>query len=99
MDLFEAIKSRRAIRKFQAKKVSSEVLEKTLELARWAPGTQAFRTWNYTIVTGAKRDRLASIIGYNTMHLRELLIAMGKESREKTIQFYGDLGGAPVIVA
>jgi len=97
MDLLEAIKSRRAIRKFQAKKVPSEILEKAFELAKWAPGIEAFRTWDYTIVTGERRDRLVDIIGHNTMHLREMLMAMGKESRKKAVEFYATLGGAPVI--
>lgn len=37
MDLYEAIKGRRSIRKFRPDPIPREVLERILEMATWAP--------------------------------------------------------------
>jgi nitroreductase len=50
-ELGELIKSRRSVRKFQAKPVPEEVLLKALELSAWAPNGGNNQAWRFFIVT------------------------------------------------
>jgi nitroreductase len=45
MDLSEAIKGRRSIRKFKPQSVSKETIEKILDLAIWAPSGMNRQEW------------------------------------------------------
>lgn len=47
MDLFEAIKKRRSIRKYTDKKVPAEVISKALEYALLAPNSSNGQTWDF----------------------------------------------------
>jgi nitroreductase len=51
MELIEAIKSRRTIRKYQDREVPVELVKKAIELACWAPNTGGFQSWKYYVVT------------------------------------------------
>ena len=50
MDLFEAIKSRRSIRKYTEEDVSKEDLEKILEAAICAPSAGNRQAWDFVVV-------------------------------------------------
>lgn len=50
-ELGELIKTRRSVRKFQAKPVPEEVLLKALDLATWAPNGGNHQPWRFLIVT------------------------------------------------
>lgn len=51
MDVFEAIKKRRSIRKFDStKEVTDEQIEKLLESARWAPSAGNLQSWFFAVV-------------------------------------------------
>jgi len=51
MDLFEAITTRRSVRRFQDRPVGEDLLERVLEAARWAPSWVNFQPTRYTVVT------------------------------------------------
>ena len=53
MDVYEAVKSRRAVRGFTERPVSREVLERVLSAAAWAPSGSNLQPWNIYVVTGA----------------------------------------------
>jgi nitroreductase len=53
MDVYEAVKSRRAVRGFTDRPVSMEVLERVLSAAAWAPSGSNLQPWNIYVVTGA----------------------------------------------
>lgn len=51
MEVFDAIKKRRSIRRFDSKKpVSDEQIEKLLEAARWAPSAGNLQSWFFIVV-------------------------------------------------
>jgi nitroreductase len=50
MELIEAIKSRRTIRKYQDREVPVELVKKAIELACWAPNNGGFQAWKYYVV-------------------------------------------------
>lgn len=55
MEVLEAIKKRRSIRKFDStKKVTDEQIEKLLEAARWAPSAGNLQSWFFVIVRDSK---------------------------------------------
>ena len=53
MDVYEAVKSRRAVRGFTDEPVSREVLERVLSAAAWSPSGSNIQPWNVYAVTGA----------------------------------------------
>lgn len=59
MNVFEAIKKRRSIRKYQEREVESDKLERILEAARLAPSARNRQEWRFVIVKDkAKREEL-----------------------------------------
>jgi nitroreductase len=50
MDLFEAIKTRRSIRKYKPDPVSDEDIQKVLEAAHWAPSWANTQCWRFIVV-------------------------------------------------
>ena len=50
MDVFEAIKTRRSIRKYKPDPISDEDLKKVLEAAHWAPSWANTQVWRFIVV-------------------------------------------------
>ena len=61
MDVYEAVKSRRAVRGFTERPVSKEVLERVLSAAAWAPSGSNLQPWNIYVVTGAPLAQLKKL--------------------------------------
>src|ERR1700732_3987024 len=53
MDVYEAVKSRRAVRGFTDEPVSRVVLERVLSAAAWSPSGSNIQPWNIYVLTGA----------------------------------------------
>ena len=53
MDVYEAVKSRRAVRGFKDEPVRREVLERVLSAAAWSPSGSNIQPWNTYVLTGA----------------------------------------------
>jgi nitroreductase len=51
MELLEAIRTRRAIRRFKKEPVPPELIEKMLEAARWAPSAMNSQPWEFIVIT------------------------------------------------
>ncbi len=98
MELKEAILNRRAIRKYKSEPVPREKLEELFDLARWSPIANFLRVYEYYVVSGETRDKVVEAISKNTVHLRDLLERAEEEVKEKALDFYPDLGGAPHII-
>jgi nitroreductase len=58
MDVYEAVKSRRAVRGFTDEPVSWEVLERVLSAAGCAPSGSNIQPWNIYVVTGVPLAQL-----------------------------------------
>ena len=50
MNVMDAIKSRRSVRKYKADPVSEETLAMVLEAARWAPSWANTQCWRFVVV-------------------------------------------------
>jgi len=63
MDILEAIKNRRSIRKYKDTPVPEEVLNTVLEAARWAPSWANTQCTRYVVVRDpATKERLAEVV-------------------------------------
>lgn len=54
MDVFEAIKKRRSVRKFTNKNVPEDIIQQLLEAAIWAPSGGNLQTWHFIVVRNSK---------------------------------------------
>lgn len=98
MELVEAIKTRRATRKFKHQEVPKEVLERIFEDSRWAPVVAMFRQWEFVVVSGEKRDKIADLLTQNTVILRDLFAMLDPDSEKKALEYYRNLGDAPALL-
>ena len=65
MELFEALHTRRSIRKYQDKEISEELVKKILAAAMMAPSTGDARTWHFIIVTDQdKKNKIKEVHPY-----------------------------------
>ena len=63
MDLFEAIKNRRSIRRYKPDPVDDKKIEAILETGRWAPSWGNSQCWRFVVVRDAKvRAELADTL-------------------------------------
>jgi nitroreductase len=63
MDLFEAIKNRRSIRRYKSDPVDDKKIEAILEAGRWAPSWANTQCWRFIVVRDPKiRARLADTL-------------------------------------
>ena len=58
MDIYEAFKTRRSIRKFSRERVSVELLKKFIDYARFSPSARNEQPVRYMIVSGEKADKV-----------------------------------------
>ena len=101
MELTEAIKGRRSVRKFKAQAVPKETLEKILDLAMWAPSGMNRQEWFFVAVQGQRKAELLKIFSsaFETIRPRlEKVFAEKPKIVEGMRQFYQTYGGAPVFV-
>lgn len=104
MDLAEAIKGRRTIRRFQAKPVPQEVLKKVLNAAAMAPSILNEQPWLFTVVTGKARGELMKVLSRSVGIIEDILAPFHlekqreQEIKEEAMSFYGNLGNAPVVI-
>lgn len=54
MEVFEAIKGRRSVRKYKAKPVERELIKKLLEAAQWAPSGGNIQPWQFIVLEDPK---------------------------------------------
>ena len=63
-DLAMLLKSRRSVRKYQARPVPRELIEQVLEAARWAPSPHGRQPWRFVVLTRqAVKEQLAESMG------------------------------------
>jgi nitroreductase len=58
VEVFEAIRGRRSIRRFTDQPLPKEALERLLEAARWAPCGGNLQRWRFVVVTSQSTKKL-----------------------------------------
>ncbi|MEM2321160.1 MAG: nitroreductase family protein [Candidatus Bathyarchaeia archaeon] len=54
MEVFEAIKGRRSIRRYKREKISREIIARLLDAARWAPSGGNIQPWLFIVIDDPK---------------------------------------------
>lgn len=102
MELVEAIKTRRSIRKFKADSVPKELLKEVVDTALWAPSGMNTQMWKVVVLSGEKKTEFNKLIENSIQHLNEKLKRLFEDKMQRMIYgFFKDMGGAPhtVVVA
>jgi nitroreductase len=101
MDVFEAIRKRRAVRLYRPDPVSRQDILTVLNAANYAPSALNRQQWEFLVVTGKKilemgesyestlNDYLAH---WDASPMRDFI------TRDEFIRFAGTYGGAPVVI-
>jgi len=91
MDVFEAIKGRRSVRKYKLKTVERELIKKLLDAARWAPSAGNIQSWEYIVVDDQKALDMIRKISPGYFGEAPLVILVCSD-REKAYRIGGVLG-------
>ena len=102
MELTEAIRKRRSVRRYRDEEVSGELLKEILETACWAPSAENAQPWYYVALTSAEalrelRTTMERVADDMKVHLEELLPRHPRIVGQTT-EFLRRLGGAPVCI-
>jgi nitroreductase len=88
MDVMQAIKGRRSIRKYKPDPVSDKDIEKVLEAASWAPSWANTQCWRFIVVQDPQlKERLS-----DTLKLKENRAAMAVRDAPVVIVACAELG-------
>jgi nitroreductase len=98
MDVFEAFEKRHSVRSFRPDPVPVEMLERIMRAASLAPSAMNEQPWRFYVTTGETRRRVGEAMAQGTTHLEEFIDVMGSELHAQAVQWYSELGNAPVVV-
>jgi nitroreductase len=101
VQLYEAIKERRSVRKFKDTPIDRELLERIFDMALWAPSGVNRQNWKFYVLTGERKEELVSICYSSFQYLEPHLqkrFAEKPKIIEATRRFFKRLGKAPVVV-
>jgi len=102
MELMEAIKARRSIRKYTNEPVSRELLEELLEAACWAPSADNRQPWHFVVLTKPEdiarlKETMGPVSEKTNLHLQELF-PRNPEVVQEVTHFLRHLGDAPIYI-
>ena len=102
MELGEAIRQRRSVRRYTAEPVAREQLERILEDACWAPSAENYQPWHLVALTKVEdMERLRAILAGTAENMTPVLEERFPRHPAvvgETTRFIRTLGGAPVCV-
>jgi nitroreductase len=89
MDVLEAIRNRRSIRKYISKEVEEEKLQKILEAGRWAPSASNKQPWHFIVVRDeSTRRKLADIHTYGRFMAESPVVIVVLGDPDKHPKYY-----------
>lgn len=89
MNVFDAIRNRRSIRKYKKDPVEDEKVIKCLEAARWAPSASNRQPWHFVVVTDQEmRKTLADIHPYGRFMKESPVVIVVLCDPEKHPKYY-----------
>lgn len=98
-EIYDLVRSRRAIRRYENRAVADELLERLLSTANWAPSAHNRQPWRFAVLTSpASKDRLARAMGEKLRHDR-LQDGDPTDVIERDVsRSYARIAGAPVVI-
>lgn len=100
MELLQAMKERRSIRKYTEQPVDRALLDKLLKESLWAPSGMNRQPWKYIVMDGAAMDKLCEFSAGVGETMEEPLIKQNfNEKMRKLVRgYFKNLGGAKTAV-
>jgi nitroreductase len=95
MEVDEAIKGRRSIRKYTDKPVPTELVRAVLEAGTWAPSAKNGQQWRFTVLTGKAKDELTKLF---RAELEKLTKKIGMTRMGSSFNSCNIMEQAPVLV-
>lgn len=93
MDVFEAIKGRRSIRRFAPGDVKDEDLMKILEAAIWAPSAGNLQPWEFVVVRNAETKEALARAALNQWFVAEApVVVVVCANIPRSASYYGERG-------
>ena len=95
MELDDAIKGRRSIRKYDAKSVPTELVRDVLEAGTWAPSSRNHQLWRFTVLTGRAKKKLTTLF---RSELQKLSAKIGMKQLGSSFKSCDIMEEAPVLI-
>jgi F420 biosynthesis protein FbiB-like protein len=98
-ELYQLVRSRRAIRRYQDRPVSRELVERLIDTAIWAPSAHNRQPWRFAVVKDVEvKARLAEVMG-KRLYADRLKDGDAVEAIERDVaRSHRRITGAPVVV-
>lgn len=99
MDLFDAIKNRRSIRRFEDRPVPEDLIIKIIEAGQWAPSACNRQDWKFIIVDSAEvKEKLLSETTAHFVGKAPLLIFVVYSNRTDNLEYKDHLLSAAMAI-
>jgi nitroreductase len=99
MDLFEAIKSRRSVRRFEEKPVPEELIKRVIDAGQWAPSACNRQDWKFIIVDSKEvKERLLKETTAHFVGKAPLLIFVIYSNRTDNLEYKDHLLSAAMAI-
>jgi nitroreductase len=95
MELDDAIRGRRSVRKYIDKPVPVKLVREVLEAGTWAPSPRNRQLWRFTVLTGKEKKKLVSLF---RSELEKLSAKIGKKRMGSSFESCLIMEEAPVLV-
>jgi nitroreductase len=95
MELDEAIKGRRSIRKYTSKPVPMKLVREVLEAGTWAPSAKNGQQWRFTVLTDNAKQKLTMLFG---SELEKIAGKIGMENMGSSFGSCRIMEEAPVLI-
>lgn len=97
--LYDLLEMRRSIRKFKAKAIPEDVLNRILDAGLNSPSGKNRQNWRFYVLTEKKRDEYLLLSQKSWLGIKDVLEKRLKPSLyEFTERFFYTLGEAPVVI-
>jgi nitroreductase len=95
MELDEAIRGRRSVRRYAGKPVPIELVHQVLEAGTWAPSSRNRQQWRFTVMTGEAKKRLTTLF---RSELEDLSREVGMNQMGSSFNSCNAMEEAPVLI-
>ncbi len=93
MDVFDAIRGRRSVRRYVSKLVERELIEKVVDAGRWAPSSGNTQPVEVVVVTDPEKRRIMADVSGYAKYLKDAPVALVVcVNLSRARSRYGELG-------